>query len=292
MVEAMVAGGARKSADAYEKGARELCEDCAGYLSFGEFIIFWICDGRSNDHVLLKRHSHPGLNSRILAQDLSDRFASVMMEAAGGGGGFAVDLQKELLGSVADDWLVRLNEYIAGVERQGKLDRLLAAMPQMGDGTYAMEWSSTLLGGVYDQGKRALDMVNFGDCCAVAIGGGQPLVTKQSTPVCLGATLSPGGTLQVDVRARNVDAEWYHIEDVRWFIAISDGLSANPQSLLLEMEAMVDIPVSGTRRHLLARGELTYDDQAVIIGRLVPERSNTDSGSGATLSETGREVHI
>jgi hypothetical protein len=275
MIEAFVAAGPRKSVEEYEEGAKELGEDCAGFCSVGDYVIFWICDGMSKGHELPKRSSHPGFNTRILAQDLSEGFARIMGQALMKAQAFdrEVDLQKDLFGDIATAWQSRLRDYFADVESKGELERWLAELlPQMADGSYRLSWSSTFLGGVYHVQERSLALVNIGDSGAVVIGEReQKKVPPTKAREMLGATISRGERLQVEVRPLGLAADWEHFEDMECFLAMSDGVSRNLDALLQALVEAKTLPFGQLRRLLLTREELTYDDQTVIIGRLMPE---------------------
>lgn len=152
MIEAMVAGGPRKSNRTYKEYGSELCEDCAGYRSVGHFTIFWLCDGTSNSSEVPRRSYLPGFNARTLAEDLGACFAKTMAKSVATTTVTAtVDVQKDVGDEVAQEWQERLIEYIAEIKTVGKFEQLLDAMPQMIDGFYRLKWSSTFLGGVYNE---------------------------------------------------------------------------------------------------------------------------------------------
>jgi hypothetical protein len=276
MIEALVSAGPRKSGQEYRERGKELCEDCAGYFAVGDLIIFWICDGMSNSHELSKRTLHPGFNSRILAQDLGEGFARVMGEALSSSNAFdlGIDLGKTLFSEIAEHWQNRLMEYIADVQYEGNLEQLIGAMPEMADGSYRMEWSSTLLGGVYNEQERTLDIVNIGNGGAVVIGEGSIWVTSKTPSLVLIATIVQKDRIRAEIYPVELDTNWKHLDDVKYFLAMSDGVSFNIDLLLRELSELKNASISELRRRLIMRGELTYDDQAVIIGRLMPEKAS------------------
>jgi hypothetical protein len=209
-----------------------------------------------------------------LAQDLGEGFAKIIGEVVikyltlSPG----IDLQKTLFAYIAEKWQNRLVEYIADVENEGTLGHLLGKIPKMAGGSYRLKWSSTFLGGVYNEQERTLDIINIGDSGAVVMGEEPKAVTPKKIREILLATLSHGDNLQVEVCPIEVDAEWEHFKGVEFFIAMSDGVSRDLNVLLHTIENdLKSVPVDEIRQCLLMRGELSYDDQSIIVGRLLPE---------------------
>lgn len=126
--------------------------------------------------------------------------------------------------------------------------------------------------GVYDELKHTLDIVNIGDSGAVLIGEESKVIVPKDTAEILIATIRRDvDELQVDVCPMQVDVEWERCAGVECFVVISDGVAKTDLNLLLQelKENLTKECVEEVRYHLLMRGDLSYDDQAVIIGRLM-----------------------
>jgi hypothetical protein len=271
LLESLVAAGPRKSGDEYRDGALELCEDCAGFCLLGEFTVFWLCDGTSNSHELARRENHPGLNVRMLAADLGEGFGALLAEALREATEFVPDptLQQALLARVAEEWQERLVGYLADVAAAGELSGLLENMPEMADGSYRLEWSSTFLGGVYCQATQTLHVLNLGDSAAVVFGEDAWIVAPNNTCAVLLAKISPDEPLAPKVYPVGAEAQWQQFALVQRFLALSDGHAEDLPALLEELQAAKDRPFGQLRRELLNRGELTYDDKAVVLGQVI-----------------------
>lgn len=81
--------------------------------------------------------------------------------------------------------------------------------------------------------------------------------------------------------SRKIDANWECFNGVEYFFAMSDGVSAqNLGKVLQQIDVdVVSATVNEIRRQLLMRGDLSYDDQAVIIGRLMADEGEIASES-------------
>lgn len=270
MIEAVVAAGPRKATMEYVEGDTELCEDCAGYRAIGDVTIFWICDGTSNSHELPSLWGSPGFNSRVLAQDLGERFGQVVAEALVKGAEPDAGLHIKIFEDVAGDWQERLISYLSRLEREGKLVQLLNKMPRMGDGLYGMKWSSAFLGGIYNQQEMTLDIVNVGDSVAVVLADQAGYVGASDCCVILIASISGPEPLKVEVCPVAVEVDWLHFNAVQRFVAVSDGVAKDSGAFIEEMEgSMCGLEAYDLRRRLLMSGALTYDDKAVIIGQIM-----------------------
>lgn len=272
IIEALVAAGPRKSIDAYKRGLSELCEDIAGYRALDRGVLFWICDGTSNSHELPAWRGKPGFNSRILAQDLGRLFSCLAGKALLQRRG-KYDLAKRLFAGIATKWRERLHAYLAEVEKSGKLERLLAGLPQMADGTYRVQWSSTFLGGMYDERTQTLSVLNVGDSGMVVIADQPRMVVPNDERGILVAMLSRGKKFEVDISLIPVEESWEHFRGVRGFIAASDGVAKDLRTFLSQTKAAVTAQstIGGMYTQLSFQDRLTYDDRAIITGRLVPE---------------------
>jgi hypothetical protein len=276
-IEALVAAGPRKSSEEYRSGLFEPCEDIAGYRILDRGFLFWICDGTSNSHELPAWKDQLGFNSRILAQDLGWEFSCLAGRALLQRKGYQKsDLVKRLFEGIAKKWRERLIAYLDEVERHGKLERLLSRMPQMGHGAYRMQWSSTFLGGVYDERAQTLNVMNIGDSGIVVIADRPRMVGAKDGPGILLATIRQASPLDVDVSSVPVeDAGWEHFRGVRGFVAASDGVAKDLRMFLSQTGDTVPTQLTVDRiyRQMNLQSRLTYDDRAIIIGRLTEGES-------------------
>ena len=80
VVETLVSAGPRKRGT----NNTELCEDCIGTCWFGDRLLFWMCDGASEELVLPRLPSMPGeeetppafgFSARTLAKEVGHAFA-------------------------------------------------------------------------------------------------------------------------------------------------------------------------------------------------------------------------
>jgi hypothetical protein len=181
-------------------------------------------------------------------------------------------LPKDLFGVVSAEWQRRLVDYVSVLESDGNLDKLISQLPEMGDGSYRMKWSSMLLGGIYNERERALDILSIGDCGAVVVGEKPQIVATRETCGIILATLTPANPIKVDVFSVQVDSVWEHFEGVTDFIAMSDGVSKDLDGLLTKLRDSLSggNSIGNIRARLIAERALTYDDRAMIIGRLLP----------------------
>jgi hypothetical protein len=287
MVEAFVAAGPRKSLEEYKEDPLELCEDTAGYLSLRESVVFWVCDGTSNDDALPALRKLPGFNSRILAADLGQGFANLCAKALLKGTDPKSSLPKTLFGGVCTEWERRLVEYVSVLESGGKLDGLLSQLPEMGDGSYRLKWSSMLLGGIYNTGDHTLDILSIGDCGAVVVGEAPQIVAAKETCGIILATVTRPRPIKVEVFSAEVDSAWERYEGVTGFIAMSDGVSKDLDGLLTKLQESLSkgCSIGDIRARLIADRALTYDDRCVIIGRLLPcEEKGSESHTEGWLA--------
>ena len=286
MIEALVAAGSRKSPEEYS-ASPELCKDAAGYLTLDEHVVFWVCDGTSDSNALPRHLNQPGFNSRILASDLGQGFGRIAAEALLKGEDPRASLPKELFDDIVCQWRGRLIEYLRGIENEGKLTALLTRLPLTGDGAYRMKWSSTLLGGIYNERGRALDILNIGDCGAVVMGEEPHKVLPRATCGIVVANIRADTELDVNVFPIEVKADWEHFESVTCFFAMSDGLAKDLGAFLSETEEnLKNMPLGDVRRRLMTAGTLTYDDRAVVIGTLLEKCEETGESNARAWLET------
>lgn len=118
--------------------------------------------------------------------------------------------------------------------------------------------------------ERTLDIVNIGDSGAVVVGGQPAHVMPNKKRVIVVATFSQDEKVEIDVNTSETLRERYN--GVNCFIALSDGVASNLEKLLYRLDdSLKSMSIDEARRRLLSRVDLTYDDRAVIIGRLMQE---------------------
>lgn len=284
VIEALVSAGPRHSSlAAYreDRTSAELGEDCAGYASMGGRSIFWLCDGTADGLALPRLEFGSdaqdsatfGFSARILAQDIGQGFVAQMAKALREGTDpTGVDLAVTTFQAVADEWQDRLRIYLARLREIGRLDQLLHALPEAADGSLRVKWSTTFLGGVFDERRGRLAMINCGDSGAAIMTAPPAVVTPNKRRVVLGAVVHAGDAPQVTVTAyAQADSAWEVFEGIEGFVMVSDGLARRDLRGLLQALA-ADFgprPLAEVRRELLRRADLTEDDKAVLVGRFL-----------------------
>jgi len=270
LIHAMVSAGPRHGPQ-----HRELGEDCAGSVTVGHMSVFWICDGTSDGTQLPALGEQAGFSCRILAQDVGRAFAVELLkswERTRLRPPADVDIRAMVFDPLAHKWEERLQRYVQELGNAGRLERLLHDLPKSADGSYQMEWSTTFLGGIFDEAQRSLDLVNFGDCCAVIAGNPRKAVERNTWRVFFRATLIRGEPVRVLVFAEsNEQTAWQHYTDVVGFLAMTDGLikatrSAMPQLLRNVQSSIEHRSLDNVFGQLARRFEDTEDDRAVVLG--------------------------
>lgn len=195
------------------------------------------------------------------------------------------DLAKLLFEGIAEKWRERLLAYLNEVQKAGALERLLANMPQMADDEYRMQWSSTFLGGIYNELWQTLSVINIGDGGMVVVADRAQTVGPKDVRGILIATFRRRGGLDVEVSSIPVEAGWEHFKGVRGFIAASDGVAKDVRVFLSQAaEALTtQSPIDRIWAQMSLQARLTYDDRAVIVGRLV-------RGEGRALKSASKKV--
>jgi hypothetical protein len=276
LLEAMISAGPRKWP---ELESRELGEDVSGFARIGGLWVFWLADGTGDSGKLPDLPSFEGFNARMLAQDLGQTFCAAGVDnARRSRSPAALDLKALVFDRLARDWQVRLGEYVARIRAEGNCDTFLASLPQLADGRYQIRWSSTLLGGIFDETTRTLDAVNFGDSGGLVVARPTGLIEpKRGNRVFVDAILTAvPETVAVEVVAHLPDdCSWTRFEGVEGFVAMTDGVIKQPLGKYLDNLRILapQSSLNKIRRGLLNRADMTGDDKTIVFGRFVVEEA-------------------
>lgn len=274
ILEVMVTAGPRHELSDDHCQPIELGEDCTGHIAIAGTSIFWICDGTSNSTTLPKTGPRLQCSSRILAQDIAARFAAVMVEKRREQVALDdIDLKLSVFEPVARDWEERLAVYVQQLNQEGTLNALLESLPQSADGSYEMKWSTTFLGGLFDETNRTLDLVNYGDCGAVVAAEPGAVVEPNPHRVIFLAHFTAERNPSIFVAATTNDqTSWRRWSDVKGFLAMTDGVVKTPslKCYLARIHQQLDRwSLLELRRHLGRMKDATEDDKALILGRFL-----------------------
>jgi hypothetical protein len=267
LIEALVAAGPRKSAADHDgPGGRELGEDVVGLARAGERWVFWLADGTSDSFSLV--HGDQVFTARTLARDLGSAFCAA---AVRGRGLRAEDMQSLVLDEVARDWQASLSEVIAAVHAQGTLETFLQAFPEVPDGRRQILWSSTLIGGVFDEASGVLEVWNAGDSGALVAARPNGVIEPRRQRIFVVTTLTPEpGGAAVEVAAVGAkDCTVVRFEEVTGFVAMTDGVIDGKLADVLGAlrDSLGRQSLTDIRRGLLRRCDRSHDDKAIVFAR-------------------------
>jgi hypothetical protein len=278
LIEAMVAGGPRKSISDYEDASRsspELCEDAAGVLAWQGAQLWWLCDGTSEGSYLPPVGGHAGLSTRMLARDLGECFVAIMIAPPPEAG----DVEGAIFERLRGRWQERLDTYLDTLRGAGLLERFYEASAQNSDGSYALKWSSTFLGGQLVSADAAqtasLWLLQAGDAGAIifrdGVDGGVPeIVAPNRDRIAVIATIEKDEAV-VRVIGPSGGMAARSVDRVAGFAAMSDGaIKADLAAFLHRLASIArDRSIEDIRQGLAARTDRSFDDKSLVFGRRI-----------------------
>jgi hypothetical protein len=276
-MEALVSSGPRKLNQDYDADTHELCEDSVGIIHCSaerrQRYIWWLCDGTSQGPSLSAR-GVPELSTRLLARDLGDCFAQLMV------------VQPEVIlhdpwpllrEEVERLWASRYRQFIDALESYGKPEDFYNICAENADG-YSLKWSSTFMGGMVEQSPEhgpRLTIIQAGDsggvvCYRQENGLQARSLLPTTSRFILQVKLRKNDPLDVTVKAIGPsDGTRPHLfENIEGFAAMSDGVIRTDFSSFLNAVAdkCLVAPFRDIRNGLVSRTDRSYDDKSMVIG--------------------------
>jgi hypothetical protein len=283
VLEAMVAAGPRKdAASSSDRDAEgELCEDSVGFIVRNARWIFWLCDGTSGGHVFPRVHlgNETALpfrfSSRSLAQSVGETFAAEASSAVSDPLDVsATELMYAVFRKLEAEWQRRLAAYFKHVPADDT-KTLLAALPRDAQSVPFARWSTTFLGGIFEEESRTLGVTSYGDSGLIVVATPHErsrLVEPNSRRLILTVTFPNAGPPQVQVHSGD-DNAWTSYSSVAGFIAMSDGVTPRNASLNAFLPRVYanlgKFPLDRVREMLLELGYHSGDDKSIIFGRFL-----------------------
>ena len=78
-----------------------------------------------------------------------------------------IQLKAVVFDPLAREWEKRVAAALDSIREAGMLPALLDRLPQLIDGPHELKWSTTFLGGLFDESSRTIDLASYGDSGAV-----------------------------------------------------------------------------------------------------------------------------